>query len=247
MYNATFHTSQFDISFQGPVSVAVFTLQSELNSTLQRILELRRRYKVIRQYVTFSFVRPYTVDHQAHNSHINLFDQRSLTITSPLHVDDFQKNNSVGGKNNSGKFLFLLSSVNRMNMPKVKFNNEKVNFHLNYGIKGHVPYPNNLLRNVALNASFSMYVLPLDIDMMPSEGLLASFLKFHELPEIKTASLGKTAFVLPIYENDPSYPIPSHKADLLRSIQRKSARPFYGKLCPKCQVRLIRLIYSNVI
>ena len=48
---------------------------------------------------------------------------------------------------------------------------------LNYDLKG-VEYPNNLLRNLALQASNTKYVLVLDIDMLPSLGLYQNFLRF---------------------------------------------------------------------
>lgn len=106
-----------------------------------------------------------------------------------------------------------------------------------------VPYPNNLLRNVARNAARSDFMLLLDIDILPSRGLRHKFLDYiKENP----SSLGrrgfqterdKTLWVVPAYEIVEQAAIPEDKSSLLQLRKSGLARPFYQELCWKCQVR----------
>ena len=118
------------------------------------------------------------------------------------------------------------------------FNKSDSSFFNNYVLEG-VQYPNNLLRNVALDAVKSKFQVVLDIDMIPSENLHNKFLQF--IKDFKTSHDGisepqKVAFVLPAYEIEENIEVPLDKQSLLALVKKNLARPFYGAVCAKCQV-----------
>uniref|UniRef100_UPI00358E8A2E beta-1,4-glucuronyltransferase 1 n=1 Tax=Myxine glutinosa TaxID=7769 RepID=UPI00358E8A2E len=102
---------------------------------------------------------------------------------------------------------------------------------------GFAPYPNNLLRNVARTAGGrGRYVLPLDVDMIPSSGLRPALIDFLGRDSTRLSFGDRTVFVLPAFESRsrPGHE-PGTKAELLRRVALGDARPFYSELCGKCQ------------
>ncbi|CAG0924156.1 unnamed protein product, partial [Notodromas monacha] len=87
-------------------------------------------------------------------------------------------------------------------------------------------YPQQLLRNVARQGCLAEYVTLVDVDMIPRPGLaedLRSFLRKKE-----TQSCEKCAYVLPVYEiAETAGKLPENKADLVKMITAKRARPFH--------------------
>uniref|UniRef100_A0A8D0E4Y3 Beta-1,4-glucuronyltransferase 1 n=1 Tax=Salvator merianae TaxID=96440 RepID=A0A8D0E4Y3_SALMN len=104
----------------------------------------------------------------------------------------------------------------------------------NYALDGaNASYPNNLLRNVARAAAGGHWVLAVDVDMVPSEGLREAFLA---LPRPADDGGGAPAvFVAPAFEIRHARRIPGTKAELLQLYQVGEIRPFYEELCPRCQ------------
>lgn len=114
-------------------------------------------------------------------------------------------------------------------------------------------YPNNLLRNLAINYAQTPYVFMLDIDMLPSQGLRLDFqtlMTSHaSLPVNQTGEGGATgtsgvwsgrlpalsAFVVPVFEIESGVPIPKDKSELLYLWRQGRVRPFYWEECAKCQ------------
>eukprot|EP00794_Sanderia_malayensis_P017091 gene17091-18812_t len=108
---------------------------------------------------------------------------------------------------------------------------QKHGFSKNYANKMvQVPYPVNLLRNVALSAAETSHVLVIDIDMIPIPKLLENFQKHFE--SIKRE---KAVYVLPTFELKDNHVIPETKKDLLNAWRLGNARPFYEQVCWKCQ------------
>lgn len=245
------------LTFQGPVSVTVFSLPGQVQRLLQRLRHMRRCNQAIRHNVTFSIVTPVmrSVSQQVSRDIpppllAPLAEQRrqaeqgiqELKIrrpplrrkrwkrnggnfenlnsiieveTSPKYSRRKELNSNYLGNVNS--FSYILSSgkklVNSRNFthPKlrvhanihkdyryisqVKTRNilspapesiecsstkldsefEEFNLGKNYAIGLGVKYPNNLLRNVAIDAGQTRYVLLLDIDMIPSKKLHQQF------------------------------------------------------------------------
>lgn len=105
---------------------------------------------------------------------------------------------------------------------------------LNYALEG-IEYPHNVLRNLAINYVQTRYVLVVDVDMLPSEGLRVGFQKLLAREEAENMTSVRRAYVVPAFELKPGTGVPAHKSDLLRLWSLWSARPFYSEMCPKCQ------------
>ncbi|XP_069509572.1 beta-1,4-glucuronyltransferase 1 [Ambystoma mexicanum] len=104
----------------------------------------------------------------------------------------------------------------------------------NYDIGANASYPNNLLRNVARGVAGSHYVLVIDVDMLPSEGLRLAFLSLMAgRPSIPEGE--HTVYVVPSFEIRHTRRIPGAKAELLQLYQVGEIRPFYEELCQRCQ------------
>ena len=107
----------------------------------------------------------------------------------------------------------------------------------NYAISG-VKYPNNLLRNVALQHAQTDFVMVTDIDMMPSHGLQQAFTAFSHKYSLTTNSSkigANTVLIVPAFEILPHLSVPKDKASLLDLWKQGSLRPFYHELCWRCQ------------
>ncbi|KAK3088490.1 hypothetical protein FSP39_019812 [Pinctada imbricata] len=95
-----------------------------------------------------------------------------------------------------------------------------------------LPYPGNLLRNVALSSVQNGFVLMTDIDLVPSLGLHDQFLHF-----IKNESIGisnKTAYVVPAFEAMNDSMLARDKSQLLVLQEKGYVRPFGNGSCQSC-------------
>lgn len=91
-----------------------------------------------------------------------------------------------------------------------------------------MPYPQNVLRNVARKTCGTEWVFLVDVDIVPIPGLshtLSSFLT--STPALKCK---KCAFVVPTYEVDERSPLPYNRSSLLRLASKGRARPFHQKV-----------------
>lgn len=114
-------------------------------------------------------------------------------------------------------------------------------------------YPNNLLRNLAINYAQTPYIFLIDIDMVPSENLRRQFQSFMSTNPLSTDPRDLTtsakdkprqptgfvpplaAYVVPTFELQADTPVPRTKADLLDLWLKGLVRPFYWDVCQKCQ------------
>ncbi|XP_061462445.1 beta-1,4-glucuronyltransferase 1 isoform X2 [Rhineura floridana] len=92
-------------------------------------------------------------------------------------------------------------------------------------------YPNNLLRNVAREAVGGHWMLVVDMDMVPSEGLREAFLALPRAADEERPGV----FVVPAFEIRHTRRIPGTKTELLQLYQVGEIRPFYEELCSRCQ------------
>ncbi|KAM9301905.1 beta-1,4-glucuronyltransferase 1 [Gastrophryne carolinensis] len=99
-------------------------------------------------------------------------------------------------------------------------------------------YPNNLLRNVARGGVASAFVLVVDVDMVPSQGLRAGFMSLRADP--------RTAYVVPAFEIRHTRRLPGTKDELLRLYQVGEVRAFYEELCPRCQAPTNYSVWLNL-
>ena len=102
---------------------------------------------------------------------------------------------------------------------------------------GNVKYPNNLLRNVGINAAKTTHVIVVDIDILPSMNLREHFKQFqHKQINLGDESYTKTVYVLPAFEIMSSRTqVPHTKSTLVELVKRGFARSFYEDVCQKCQ------------
>ncbi|XP_075693448.1 beta-1,4-glucuronyltransferase 1 [Rhinoderma darwinii] len=111
---------------------------------------------------------------------------------------------------------------------------------INYA--GNASYPNNLLRNVArAGIGRTAFVLVVDIDMIPSQGLRSGFLDF-----VAGGVEQHVVFVLPAFEIRHTRRLPSTKDELLRLYQVGEVRAFYEELCPQCQAPTNYSVWLNL-
>lgn len=104
-----------------------------------------------------------------------------------------------------------------------------------------VPYPVNLLRNVARRAAQTEFVFVMDVDMLPSAKLRERFLSFASKAKLFKDSqrADKTVYVVPAFEAKFGSHLPEDKKQLLQLSSEGSLRPFYFELCWKCQVNCV--------
>lgn len=105
---------------------------------------------------------------------------------------------------------------------------------INYG-DTEVPYPINVLRNIAISYSETPYILVTDIDIIPSIDLQANFHRFI-LRTGKVLGKEKVVFVTPVFELSKLDKIFFNKSVLLNDWTAEAVRPFYGSVCPPCQI-----------
>ena len=111
---------------------------------------------------------------------------------------------------------------------------------------GGVLYPNNLLRNVALDNSETEYAFVVDIDMIPSANLSSDFSAFiagarHLYPGDRLM-----VYVVPAFEIRDRTSTPADKLGLLQLWNRKHVRPFYQELCWKCHRHTNYTVWRNL-
>lgn len=77
----------------------------------------------------------------------------------------------------------------------------------------NMAYPNNLLRSVAVEAAGTPFVLVIDADMMPSEGLRE---EFRRVMQLRPAQPGpRVAFVVAAFERDSDVGPPRNRSELV--------------------------------
>lgn len=110
-------------------------------------------------------------------------------------------------------------------------------------------YPNNLLRNLAINYAQTPYIFMVDIDLVPSANLRTEFQRFMSLSPRSISPLNSSytndsylipsyslsAFVVPVFEIRESVKMPNNKRELLELWDKGLVRPFYWDLCQQCQ------------
>lgn len=103
----------------------------------------------------------------------------------------------------------------------------------NYALS-EIPYPNNLLRNVARLGAKTNFILTVDVDILPNPGLYTKMLHFFN-ERNSDENLRQTAFVLPVFEVEESKFIPENKDQLTAAISSGTVRQFYVEACFRCQ------------
>lgn len=191
----------------GPLSVAVFVPGPNLTATLGALARLRACFPHVRNNCSFHIVYP--IGHQVHDA--------ELAASSSVFLD--------------GDTTIKCDSL-------VHWLRSTSGSWPNYELQGaRVPYPTNMLRNVARRAALSEFVFVVDVDLMPNSGLHQDFARFARSLSLFSSRQrdDKSVYVVPAFETDDDTAPPEDKAQLLRLVERSRARPFYVQLCWKCQ------------
>ncbi|XP_067138083.1 beta-1,4-glucuronyltransferase 1-like [Centruroides vittatus] len=154
----------------------------------------------------------------------------SFHLVYPLNSPSDIMSPSSSSSSSSSSQLLILDSCESL-LEKLKSYGAGENYA--FGI----PYPNNLLRNVARRNAMTEFVFVIDIDMVPSNHLHKNFLYFANENHLFLESHkdDKTVYVVPAFEVKEDSEIPQDKTNLLQLLELMEARPFYFELCWKCQ------------
>lgn len=232
--------------WNGLISTSVFVVSTDqLPIAIEIILLLRYCLPSIRHKTSFHLIYPLGFPTKLNNHQAqNVLD----FLRWPDIIDSYSE---------------FQRFVSNENCPRIEATIRKLTDHaINYNHQ--VPYPNNLLRNIARRYALTEYTLVIDIDLVPSANLYENFCEFAKRSKIfketkSSVDIGphenKVVFVVPTYEIDLNltislkYPIrnPDHKlidedeliplskAELISGIEKRNIRPFYIELCWKCQ------------
>ncbi|KAJ8032977.1 Beta-1,4-glucuronyltransferase 1 [Holothuria leucospilota] len=102
----------------------------------------------------------------------------------------------------------------------------------NFELKG-LPYPGNILTNVARLHATTNFILVADIDLSPSLGFYEQTVKFFK-EKVTHEDLKKTAFIVPTFEIEEINYVPMDKDDLAIAVDGGHARQFHKETCPHC-------------
>ncbi|XP_064484233.1 beta-1,4-glucuronyltransferase 1-like [Ornithodoros turicata] len=196
--------------WRGHTTVTVFALRSDLAIVVEILVHLRRCFPALRYNTSFHLVYP--LNNGAQND--------------PPPLDGAESDGAQASPDPLGPSPpcdGLLDQLRSLPFPE------------NYA--HGIAYPVNLLRNVARRNSLTEFVLVLDIDLLPNDGLHEDFLRFANENRLFVESHkdDKTVYVAPAFEVRSGVPVPRDKVGLLKRLESMEARPFYLELCWKCQ------------
>ncbi|XP_077970904.1 beta-1,4-glucuronyltransferase 1-like isoform X2 [Styela clava] len=108
----------------------------------------------------------------------------------------------------------------------------------NYGyqnyVVGNIPFPHNILRNVARKGVITEFVLLIDIDTMPNLELRQEFNNFAYRHSLFGLLTEQTVFVVAAFEIKKGIKMPSNKTELLSGIRTGTVRTFHNETCWWC-------------
>lgn len=111
-----------------------------------------------------------------------------------------------------------------------------------------LPFPQNVMRNVAKSACPSAFIAILDGDMLPYAEFFDDIQPFLQRPSIKACV--KCVYVLPVFEVPPEWPLseqPKNKTELIEAMTQGNAHPFYFGTFPKVLYGLLGYLDSSQI
>ncbi|XP_076367279.1 beta-1,4-glucuronyltransferase 1-like [Tachypleus tridentatus] len=114
---------------------------------------------------------------------------------------------------------------------------EALNLSSNFRKVHKLPYPINLLRNLARLQAKTYYVLPSDIELYPSVNIVSRFLQLvaREKSGVTPAPPAPHVYHLPIFEVKTNVPAPTTKEELVSLLKENKAIFFHKWVCDQCQ------------
>lgn len=96
-------------------------------------------------------------------------------------------------------------------------------------------YPVNVGRNIARLAAQTHFILPSDIELYPSKGVIKKFLAMIARNEVPlTNSTNPRVFPLVLFEVNADQVVPENKTRLQEMLRNRTAIPFHKYVCPNC-------------
>nr|XP_053629325.1 beta-1,4-glucuronyltransferase 1-like [Cherax quadricarinatus] len=116
-------------------------------------------------------------------------------------------------------------------------NADKTSLVRGYRATEVLPYPVNVARNVARVAAPTWFVLPSDVELYPSHGLVDQFLalvqRINSGKERRVSAASPRVFVVPVFE--VAAVVPTDKEELVQQYHQKDAVYFHRHVCAHCQ------------
>ncbi|XP_049805362.1 beta-1,4-glucuronyltransferase 1 [Schistocerca nitens] len=103
-----------------------------------------------------------------------------------------------------------------------------------YKTRSRILYPVNVGRNAARESATTHYVLPSDIELYPSPGVIPDFLEMIRRQDKPLLRPNPKVFPLSIFELEKGATLPENKEQLVKMLKNGTAIPFHKKLCPGC-------------
>uniref|UniRef100_A0A1B6C5R0 N-acetyllactosaminide beta-1,3-N-acetylglucosaminyltransferase n=1 Tax=Clastoptera arizonana TaxID=38151 RepID=A0A1B6C5R0_9HEMI len=95
-------------------------------------------------------------------------------------------------------------------------------------------YPVNVGRDIARESAITHYILPSDIELYPSPGVIPDFLEMIRRQDPPLLHKQPKVFPLSIFELESNMSLPANKQELVAMLKNGSAIPFHKKVCPGC-------------
>lgn len=214
------HAEQLCKRFDGPVSIAVYAPSSEFQIAVNLIYYLREcGHPCVRHNISW------------HMIYDTLMKVDNLDIHK--YPDEFLIDNNVNlNFNCSVRYKDYMSAL-------TSIYDRDGDRSLNVRAKNHLPYPINVLRNVARLSANTKYVLASDIELYPSTNIVRMFRKMlakEKKGQLKLVNAEKPhVYILPIFEVEVNVSAPETKLQLVQMLKKGTAIPFHKWVCDACQ------------
>lgn len=224
-----YHTLELCKRWDGPISIAVFCPGPEMSIAITLIKFMRECLPkplsaCIKDKVSWHLV--YNKSLAPTKNTIN-FPRFQLDAQSyPLFVNQNQCPKVAGPEPSD--------SIKQFEEELRKKNNL---FPLTYRQHIQLPYPINVLRNVARLEATTKYVLASDIELYPSIKLVPLFINYMINHNIRKEypHITRYSFTLPIFEVKANISAPKTKQDLVHLMEQGDAIFFHKWVCDACQ------------
>mmetsp|Transcript_7911 Transcript_7911/g.11752 ORF Transcript_7911/g.11752 Transcript_7911/m.11752 type:complete len:607 (+) Transcript_7911:85-1905(+) len=178
-------------------------------------------------------------------------NRRDITLTTQMSINKLTRLVAIAGRWNGPVSVALrVTSMEELHLLKdqlLKYGEhlDQVAFHLYFEGKSR-SYPNNILRNVALDNIWSDYFAVFDVDLLPSPANthqhLQSALNRH--PQLEEKLNNKTVFVLPAWEIDDI--IPDENITIHHALYPESKEMLLDRHAKNEEDRNVRIFRSEV-
>ena len=220
-YEFLHHAEQLCRRFDGPVSIAVYAPSSEFQIAVNLIYYLRDcGHPCVRRNISW------------HMIYDSLMKVDNLDINK--YPDEFLIDNNVNlNFNCSIKYKAYMDGLTSI------YEKDADKNAINVRSKNHLPYPINVLRNVARLSANTKYVLASDIELYPSINIVKMFRRMLDREKSGQLSLVNPSkphvYILPIFEVEAGLDAPKTKHQLVQMLNKGSAIFFHKWVCDACQ------------